>query len=49
VQAKFGIKQAEIQSKERIKGVEIAVEDKRAKDAATRGVPEEQAVGVGVG
>jgi hypothetical protein len=39
----------QLASQERIKAVEIAVEDKRARDAARQGIPEEKAVGQGIG
>ena len=41
--------EADGQSKERIKAVEIAVEDKRARDAEAAGIPESTAVGKGIG
>lgn len=49
VQAKFGIKQQEIASKERSKAADIAIEERRGQAAAERGQPETEAVGVGVG
>jgi hypothetical protein len=49
LQARDGVERARLESTERMKAVDIAVEDRRAATAKAEGKPEETATGKGIG
>lgn len=49
LQARDGVDKAKIESQERMKAVDIAVEDRRAKEAVAQGQPADNATGKGIG